>query len=1701
MPIHSCHGHYRRRNPLRKAWLSSFAALGACAALMGPAARCQTTLPDISFNSMTDLGAPRPNGRIYTTFAYNGLTTVTADAVVYRGSMAAGSTAEILRQTLTFARGTWATLDTGNTIPFNEGDIFTVCINPGRTVAESNYNNNCAERVVSTGYADLFIGVSDISMNPVGPAVGQPVTVTAKVRNKYNVAARTLVRLFQSHPNSAGSKLLGQNTINVPPSGTAVASFTVTRPPGDSNFWVQLEDVYPHDGSLSDNLTSRNVYLKAIVNTGRTSPGSTMLVPYASSPAVGDLLGTGQPVMVFAEYTGAGTANAEARITALQLFNDGTYKELWSKSGFLPPAADAIAPAIADIDGDGRPEIIFEVDHRNPDSAGGQMGIFVLNADGSLKWQHTWNTVGRVPCHNFVTDSKPALGDMNGDGIVDIVVLEADLVVLDGRNGNELVRKPGIKNGTNPICSSSSYSAIADVDGDGRNEYIISSEYGTHVFNNDGTLRWNNTVYGTSAFALLDTDKDGRPEIVLPIHRSLFIVLDAATGQMKQQNKPSSNWGAFAATIAATTSVDPNGYPSLAIANNDYANGTGLLDNTLKLKWYDVVPPAKSGFLDNPSYVVLADLLGQGRPQVISHSDYRNLGIQDSSTGQWLEYFSITGGFLGYNSWPIPVDVDGDGHGEIIVSYSLPWTYDNSFEPRYPPADFLVFGSDQWKKIPATWNQHFFVPNQVDQKLAFKHDYQPWKTHNTWMQQPLRKPCDIDFDDDVDLNDINAITAARGQTALPGDWRDYDKDGLITVNDARACTLRCTLANCAAINPTGHILSVAPRQAFPGSTASVTVRAEFLKFKAGQVTVDFGAGVTVSNLNVIDPDTLTATVTIAPGQSGDRSVTITSAGVTVSRPSVFSLSAGNLPPVVRAGSDQTVVLPGSITVSGTVTDDGLPYNQLAYSWQFVAGPGQVTFSNPGSLTTPVSFSREGFYVLRLSASDGQYFSNDDIGVVVIQGNQAPYVSAGQPMTVQQDATPITLNGNVQDDGLPYGSTVTRQWTKVSGPGTVTFGTPNSAVTNVTFSAPGDYVLSLTASDGQLNGSATVAVTVNPPAPRILSISPDSGTPGQTRTITIVTRYTNFAAGATQASFGPGVSVGGAAAGATGPVTVVDATTLTAQVAVGSGATLGARTVTVATGSEQASKDKGFTVGSIGAPYSVLPNLNYQAIAPGGSITANPQVVDAAGNVISGTASFTMTVTPKAGLSMGNAPVLSGLTATFPKLRKRLINQDPVIDPAGDFADGDPSDPNYGKETGGIYTVEVALSGTAVKGSVDLVVLPGGTADISLGTLRFATELGAALDAARQAVASGDATAISSAKGALAAISQNLDYSPRLLAANNVAVPVNGFPVTYLQVAARFPASPDDANYGRSIDAITAQLRLIRGRINTLTAASLTQADVDALTAGAAAYKSMVSQFGALKPSPAGVTASADQINTLLSRELPLLLDSITRKSAEMLAASQTSALSTKVVSHRMAASIIDPLLNLFSNVFSVFTDLKGTALGSIIELATSLANDLINIGIANLINSQSTGEMAVDFVSAGGQFSFACPNWQNTYVEGTGFSPVLEKNSVAVIGCLNSQLVRNLVTLKAAKDLAAEIRLFFKIKSIAEAMGRDQSIAANAEPDQLRDGLLDGTDMVFSPGWPRVNQGRLPCVGIVIVFNFESGAFQAVNVNMLPSCQ
>jgi len=66
-----------------------------------------------------------------------------------------------------------------------------------------------------------------------------------------------------------------------------------------------------------------------------------------------------------------------------------------------------------------------------------------------------------------------------------------------------------------------------------------------------------------------------------------------------------------------------------------------------------------------------------------------------------------------------------------------------------------------------------------------------------------------------------------------------------------------------------------------------------------------------------------------------------------------------------------------------------------------------------------------------------------------------------------------------DDGFP--GPLTTLWSKVSGPGPVTFVDATAAATTAKFSTEGTYVLKLTASDSALSSNDTLTITVNPNA--------------------------------------------------------------------------------------------------------------------------------------------------------------------------------------------------------------------------------------------------------------------------------------------------------------------------------------------------------------------------------------------------------------------------------------------------------------------------------------------------------------------------------------------------------------------------------------------------------------------------------------------
>ncbi|MBC8433239.1 MAG: hypothetical protein H8D96_15120 [Desulfobacterales bacterium] len=92
-------------------------------------------------------------------------------------------------------------------------------------------------------------------------------------------------------------------------------------------------------------------------------------------------------------------------------------------------------------------------------------------------------------------------------------------------------------------------------------------------------------------------------------------------------------------------------------------------------------------------------------------------------------------------------------------------------------------------------------------------------------------------------------------------------------------------------------------------------------------------------------------------------------------------------------------------------------------------------------------------------------------------NQAPVVGAGDDQTVGL-STQANLDGTAVDDGLPIPpGAFTTTWSKVSGPGNVTFGDASQVDTTADFSAYGEYVLRLTADDSELTAFDDVTVTV------------------------------------------------------------------------------------------------------------------------------------------------------------------------------------------------------------------------------------------------------------------------------------------------------------------------------------------------------------------------------------------------------------------------------------------------------------------------------------------------------------------------------------------------------------------------------------------------------------------------------------------------
>jgi len=205
-------------------------------------------------------------------------------------------------------------------------------------------------------------------------------------------------------------------------------------------------------------------------------------------------------------------------------------------------------------------------------------------------------------------------------------------------------------------------------------------------------------------------------------------------------------------------------------------------------------------------------------------------------------------------------------------------------------------------------------------------------------------------------------------------------------------------------------------------------------------------------------------------------LTATSGTLSASSNTVVTVKATVPPPTVSAGSNQTITLPGSSNLSGSASP-GTSGATVTVQWSVVSGPGTVVFSNPSAASTTATFSLAGSYTLKLTATSLGVSASSN--VVVTARASAPTVSAGTDQTITLPAN-AKLTGTVTEVGiLPRQITLKWSVSKHSNSGAVTFANPTALVTTVSFSAPGSYTLSLTASNGSQSSSDSVVIKVLP----------------------------------------------------------------------------------------------------------------------------------------------------------------------------------------------------------------------------------------------------------------------------------------------------------------------------------------------------------------------------------------------------------------------------------------------------------------------------------------------------------------------------------------------------------------------------------------------------------------------------------------------
>jgi hypothetical protein len=349
-----------------------------------------------------------------------------------------------------------------------------------------------------------------------------------------------------------------------------------------------------------------------------------------------------------------------------------------------------VTPALGDIDGDGLPEIVTLT--RESEWRVGHLIAF--DHEGRRQW--TGDLVDQSQLTISIDEVCLALADMDADGDVEILVGNA---LYDHRGA--LLWKASVDP---PFWSAT---AAADLDGDGLLEMVL----GNAAFHHDGSEYFVRDDLLGGYPQIADFDGDGLPEIALLNGTGLHVLEhDGSSAALAE------TWVAGKRPPAAVLDFDGDGTPELAIA------GYTMIDVVRRDGSHVWSAPVDD--YSGAAAATAFDFLGDGSAEVI-FGDEHTLSVFDEAGEPVYEVIRSSTTAIEY---PVVADVDDDGSAEIVVVSNL----NPADQSRSPAVQVFRDREDRWIKARRIWNQHtYHVTNVYEDGRIPQHERPHWELLNT----------------------------------------------------------------------------------------------------------------------------------------------------------------------------------------------------------------------------------------------------------------------------------------------------------------------------------------------------------------------------------------------------------------------------------------------------------------------------------------------------------------------------------------------------------------------------------------------------------------------------------------------------------------------------------------------------------------------------------------------------------------------------------------------------------------------------------------------------------------------------------------------------------------------------------------------------------------------------------------------------------